>query len=211
MIRRQTAAFLLFIGCLLWTGQGLCASTDLLQRIRRNYFKTSNIYIEFEQSIYWNVREKTTKNSGSIALAPGDKFRVVTANDLYVGDGSVCWQFSKNTNQVIIRNFRDLDRSTHPSYLLTTFLDRCRFTEKDRTKKQVILVAAADSTTLPGYSSVEITVQTPSGTVTSLKFTDKNGNVHTYVFKKTVFEKQHSQRHFEFEAPPDADIIDHRK
>jgi outer membrane lipoprotein-sorting protein len=211
MVKWHVPAAWLFIICMFWSDSEIYASSDLQQTIKQKYSKSSCLYIEFEQSIYWIVREKTSKNTGSIALAPGDKFRVELANDVYVSNGATCWQYSKNTHQVIVRNLKDLDRSTYPSYLLTTIIDNYRFTEKDRTKQQVTFAAAADSTTLPEYTAVTITVQPVSGTVTSLKLTDKNGNITTYQFKKTVFNKQHSQHQFEFEAPPDADIIDYRK
>jgi outer membrane lipoprotein-sorting protein len=186
-------------------------SADLQKVLKQKYAPTQSLYVEFEQSMYWNVREKTTRHTGSLMLAPGNKFNVALAKEFYVSNGTVCWHYSKNTNQVNIRHLRDLDLSIQPSYLLTTFLDKYRFTEKERTKQQVILAAGNDTLANQEYSKVTITVQLPSGTVTALSFTDKNSNVQTYTFKKTVFDKKYVSQQFEFEVPPDAEVIDHRK
>jgi outer membrane lipoprotein-sorting protein len=190
--------------------QSFAAEPEVCNRIRQKYSNTAFIQTEFDQSIYWAVREKTTKNHGSILLAPGNKFRVELANETWVSDGSVYWQYNRNGNQVVIDTCAKLDRSLLPSHFLTSFLSNHRFTEKIRGGGRVTLVWNADSTGDQEYRSITLSVQESSGTIASLVVTDKNMNIHTYLFRKTTFGKPLPATNFHFEAPPNAHIIDNR-
>ncbi len=186
------------------------AEPAICKHLRRNYADTAHLQIDFEQSIYWSVREKTSKKRGSALLAPENKFRVVAGNDTWVCDGVVCSQYNKQSNQVVLRNFSDLDITTRPSHLFTTLLTNYRFEEQSRTDREVTLVWHPDSASSSQYTALTLTVALPNGVVQSLKFTDTNSNIHTYIFKKTVFGKKQPEATFEFEAPNNAHIIDNR-
>jgi outer membrane lipoprotein-sorting protein len=186
------------------------AEPAICRLLRSNYADTAHLQIDFEQSIYWSVREKTSKKRGSATLAPGNKFRVVIGNDTWVCDGVVCSQYNKQSNQVVLRNFSDLDSTTRPFHLFTTLLTNYRFEEQSRTGREVTLVWHPDSASSSQYTALTLTVGLPNGVVQSLKFTDTNSNIHTYLFKKTVFGTKQPEATFEFEAPNNAHIIDNR-
>lgn len=199
---------LLLVAALHMQSSGAAAS--LVAQLKKNYSGSSAVYGEFEQSIFWPVREKTTRQKGTLALAPGNRFRVEAGQESYISNGVFCWQYSKNTRQCTIDNFSSLDRSVHPSYLLSNLLEHCTFRETKKSGKQITLEAMPDAGSMTGYSAVRLVVEPASGTIALVMFTDKNGNVHTYDFKKTVFKKNYPENHFEFEVPRDAEIIDHR-
>jgi outer membrane lipoprotein-sorting protein len=185
-------------------------SASLAGQLKKNYSGATFVYGEFEQSIFWPVREKTTKSAGTLSLAPVNKFRVDLGQELYVSNGVFCWHYSKNTRQCTIENIADLDRSAQPSYLLSNLLDRCIFKETGRSGREVTLEAQPPAGQKEAYTKVKLTVQPATAMITSASFTDQNSNIHTYLFKKTVFKKQFPVTHFEFEVPRDAEIIDHR-
>jgi outer membrane lipoprotein-sorting protein len=186
------------------------AEPAVCAKLRQHYADTTPLQIDFEQSIYWNVREKTSKKRGTATLAPGNRFRVEIGNDSWICDGVTCSHYNKENNQVVMRNFSDLDITTQPSHLLTTLLTKYRFEEKKRSGKEVTLAWHPDSSSSGEYTAITLTVTEATGTVTSLTFTDTNSNIHTYIFKKTVFGKPAPAATFEFEAPNNAYIIDNR-
>jgi outer membrane lipoprotein-sorting protein len=188
----------------------LAAEPAVCEKLRRHYADTTHLQIDFEQSIYWSVREKTSKKRGSAVLAPENRFRVEIGNDLWVCDGVTCSHYNKENNQVIIRNFSDLDITTQPSHLLSTLLTNYRFEEKSTKGKEMTLVWHPDSAASREYTAITLTVIEATGTVTSLTFTDTNSNIHTYQFKNTIFGRKVPAATFEFEAPNNAHIIDHR-
>ena len=183
----------------------------ICKQIRQRYNPGVPIRAEFDLSIYWSVREKTSKTRGTIMFAPGNRFRVEAGNDVYVSDGRTCWQYSKANNQVVIRNLSDLDPSTLPSRLLTTALSDYRFSETGRGGGGLItLTSAADTAANAVYRTVRIDVNGTDGAIVTLEATDRNGNIHTYRFKKTEFGKPADGAPFTFKVPTDANVIDHR-
>lgn len=184
------------------------SAANIQQLIQQKYSPKTSFSIDFDQTIYWSVREKTSKKSGTIAIAPVDKFRIELAQETYISNGVVCWQYSKKNSQVVIRSINDIDLSFHPSNLLAAFLAKYTFTEKQ--EGDIITLSAVDTATDADYKSVTITASGASGLVKRLIFTDKNDNVHTYIFRKTVFNTEPDPTLFEFEVPSDAAVIDHR-
>ena len=179
--------------------------------IKRKYGKTASFQAQFEQSIYWSVREKTSKHRGTLTVAPGNRFRIELNNETYVGDGTTVWQYSRGTNQVVVRNFAELNPSIHPSRLLTTYLSDYPFKEKTRGNGVVTLIWNGDTSGTQEYRSITVEARESDGIVTSLVLVDKNMNIHTYRFKKTVFGKTPPANTFTFEAPPDATVLDNRQ
>ncbi len=183
---------------------------SVIELIRQKYSDKTTLTADFEQTIYWNVREKTTKNGGTITLAPGDRFKVELRHETYVSDGTVFWHYNRSSDQVVIRNLGDLDLSTQPSHLLGTFLNRYRFREKSRSGKEITLEWNSDSSGAD-MKNVTLTVNSSTGIVNKLSYTDSNSNVHTYTFSRTSFGKTIPESTFSFEVPPDAQCIDHRQ
>jgi len=202
-------SILIMVG-LFCTGVLFAAPANLKDLVRKKYSPSASFTIDFDQSIYWSVREKTSKKSGTLTIAPGDRFRIELGNELYVSNGTVCWQYSKTNKQVTIRNLGDIDLSFHPSNLLSSFLERYSFSESDK-GNGIAVLTSADSAAAAPYHGIVITVQRSSGTVNLLEFTDNNENRHTYRFRKTVFTAKQPLSLFEFEVPADADVIDHRQ
>jgi len=192
------------------------AEPDVCKLVRRKYDKNAHIRVEIDQSSYWSVREKTSRKRGTVVLAPGNRFRVEMANETFVSDGTTLLHFDRNNNQLTIRNLAELDRTVLPSYFLTHFLDDYRFTEKERSGDEVTLFWSLPqdedtSTGIDGYRSITLTAKTSSGILVSIVAVDRNDNVHTYNFRKTVFGRAEPDEVFHFEVPPDANIVDNRR
>jgi outer membrane lipoprotein-sorting protein len=190
----------------------LCdATSSVATLIKKKYTGSAHLTTQFEQNIYWSVREKTSKKRGTIILASNDNFRVELGNDLYISNGSLYWHYNSSSNQVDIRQLKNLDLSVQPSHMFKTFLTTYTFRETENNGKKATLVWKDDSAESTNYQSITLTVQLPSGIISSLVFIDSNDNIHTYTFKKTVFGKEVPTTTFEFEAPPNAHIIDNRR
>lgn len=182
----------------------------VLKKIRGNYTGTRTIDITFEQSIFWIIREKTTRKKGTLTITPGNKFNVKFSDEVLVSDGATYWQYSKKNNQVVIRNVKDLDLSTLPANILSSFLTGYTFREKEQKGATTILEWTNDNKDTQSYQDVTLTVQNKTGIVQILSFTDKNGNTHTYKFKKTEFDRAVPEKTFQFKAPADVNIVDNR-
>lgn len=193
-----------------WVFSVFAAEPAVMPLVRKLYTVNSAMEAQFELKTYWSVREKEETKAGKLSIAPQNRFRVEVGNDLLVSDGQTYWQYSKKTAQVIIKNFSDLDLQMHPSQLLSTFLTNYEYVEKSNSNGVNVLSWNADSENKGGYTAIEVSVESKTGEVKVLKLTDRNGNIQTYSFKKTVFGAKFSQKVFTFEVPQDAQVLDNR-
>jgi outer membrane lipoprotein-sorting protein len=181
--------------------------------LRKNYGGNNAVTATFDLSIYWNVREKEEKKSGELLIAPGNKFKVTLGKEAFVSDGKTFWQYSEKNSQVVIRNFSDIDESTVPSKFLLSFLSNRVFAEKQRNGSTLELFwdGKGKSAGIDGdYTSITAVVDEKNGSIKTLKLTDKNENIHTYTFKKTVFDKPPKDDVFRFKPPKGVEALDMR-
>ncbi len=202
----------LFFFLTIGTVSVVSAESSVLSLVKKKYSGAVTFQAKFEQSIYWNVREKTSRLRGTITVAPRNRFRIETENETYVGDGKTLLQYNRSLNQLIIRDFEDLSPSMYPSRLLSTYLTDYSFKEKERKNGTVTLIWNGDSSSVSrDYRTITVDVRESDGMVLSLVLTDRENNVHTYRFKKIDFGISPSPEFFTFNPPSDATIIDKRR
>ena len=184
----------------------------VMSLLRKNYSGAGAVTAAFDLSIYWSVREREEKKSGELLIAPGDKFKVSLGREIYVCDGKTYWLYSEKNSQVVIHNFSDIDASTLPSRFLSSFLSGRVFTQKrsEGGTAELVWSGGAGSAADDGYTAITAVVEEKSGTIKTLKLTDENGNVHTYTFKKTAFDKPPKSDVFRFSAPKGVEVVDMR-
>jgi len=185
----------------------------IMSLVRKNYSGTGALNATFDLSIYWSVREREEKKSGELIIASGDRFRVSIGKEILVSDGKTYWQYNQKNAQVVMRNFADIDAATLPSKFLMSFLSTRKFAEKKRDSGTVELVwdGGGKDANGDGYVAITAVVEEKSGIIKTLKLTDKSENIHTYTFKKTVFDKSPKDGVFQFSAPKGVEILDMRE
>jgi outer membrane lipoprotein-sorting protein len=190
--------------------QIVSAATDnsLLTQLKKKYSTSSTIKADVQLKVWWQVREKEETKKGTLLLTSGDKFRVTLGNEIYVSDGTTCFQYHNVTKLLQIKNLRDIDQSMLPSHIITSFIATYPLKEVSHNDKETHLGWTADSLS-SSYKSIKITVDNKT-CMKSLVLTDSNGNVFTYTFTKTEFGGTVPKGAFEFETPSDAQVNDAR-
>ena len=184
----------------------------IMSQVRKNYSGSGALNASFDLSIYWSVREREEKKSGELVVSSGDRFRVSLGKEVFVSDGKTYWQYSEKNSQVVVRNFSDIDAATLPSKFLMSFMSTRKFEEKKRGGGAVELAwdGGGKDSYGDGYVAITATIEEKGGIIKVLKLTDKNNNIHTYTFKKTVFDKSPKDGVFQFAAPKGVEVIDMR-
>lgn len=190
--------------------QAISAAPDnsILTQLKKKYSTSSTIKTDVQLKVWWQVREKEETKKGSLLLTSGDKFRVTLGNEVYVSDGTVCYQYHSVTKLLQIKNLKGIDKSMLPSHIITSFIATYPLKEVARSDKETHLGWNADSSSSP-YKSIEIAVDSKNN-MKSLVLTDRNDNVFTYTFSKTEFGGTVPKGAFEFETPSDAQVSDAR-
>jgi outer membrane lipoprotein-sorting protein len=206
-VRRGIAAFLLFCAA-----ASVCAgdaASPVLAAMSRKYNPAVPFSTKFTLTISWAVREKQEKKQGSIALAPGEKFRVTAGKETYVSNGSALWTANASTNQVVIKPLAALETKFLPSQIFSKYIVACPFREQERKNGIALFVWKSDSANVP-YPAVRLWVREKSGEICRCEMVDRNDNRFDYTFTGTVFNATFSKQEFEFAVPKNARIVDLR-
>lgn len=183
---------------------------SLLTLVRRNYNLETPLESKLTLTIYWSVREKEEKKQGRILLAGNECFRVTVGNETFVSNGKTLWNYNSKANQVVIKDFGDVDPALHPSQLFSTYIGTCPFREKKRTVGTAQLSWSTDSSG-SAYTTIRLWVEIKTGTILKCALTDRNNNIFTYSFTGTVFGKRAPKEAFDFVIPKGARVVDSRK
>ncbi len=184
----------------------------ILEKVRQTYQIGKGMELHFDLEIYWAVREKTEQKSGKVFLASGDKFYAQVGATTFVSDGVTYWQYSKASNQAVIKDLLDVDLSLHPSQIINKYFAERSYTITDKSPKQATLVWTAPQNGAPaGEQSITALVDTKKFLIKKLTVTDKTGNTSAYVFTKTKLDTPIPPEKFTFVVPQGANVLDTRK
>lgn len=178
----------------------------IMKKIRQNYNPDSSIKLEFDLSIFWSVREKTDKKSGSLILCPGNKFSVTIGDEQHISNGKKYWHYSRKASQVTIENIKTINVSSLPSGILQQFLTKNKFTQKADSGSIKVLECAADTAKPSSYKSIILWAD-KKGIITKLQTRDKNDNINTYTFHKSILNARVSSEAFEFHVPKNVQVL----
>lgn len=183
----------------------------IIGKLRKKYSPEKEVHLLFDLTIFWSIRERYEKKEGELLFNPGEKFRLKLGNSTWVSNGQTYWQYSKSTNQVIIKSLLDIDLSLHPSNMLQSFLSYS-FKIHSSDAKSTILNWEGESqkSDLP-YKKIVVNVDNKKFEITELIVTDDDGNESRYIFNKTKFGEKKPSSIFEFIPPEGVDILDTRK
>jgi outer membrane lipoprotein-sorting protein len=182
------------------------AEPAIMSKIKQKYNQKTTISAQFDLDIFWSVREKTEHKTGSLIIAPQDRFKVELNGEVFVSNGDKFWHYTKSTSQVTIENVAKIDLSSLPSNLLQKFLFNYTYIEVEKNASETVLEWKKDPADNSVYTSIKLWAN-GSGVVTKLQMTDRNSNINTYTFHKTIFGGQVPAGTFNFQVPKNAQVL----
>ncbi|MBD3392966.1 MAG: hypothetical protein GF418_12745 [Chitinivibrionales bacterium] len=185
---------------------------DIVTALRGKYSGETTLEASFDLKIFWKVREKTEEKSGTLMLAPGDRFRLELGPTVWVSDGRTYWQYSTATQQVVIKQLLDVDLSMHPSQIISTYLHEYAYTVKETGGRQTVLSWTRPPDAANVYANaITVWVDTKKMILKKLHIVDTNGNESTYTFKKTKLGVEFPEETFTLQIPEGASVLDTRE
>jgi outer membrane lipoprotein-sorting protein len=192
-----------FILLFLFSGTFIHAQT--IDAVKANYGKKTFSF-KFELSTYWSVREKTDKKTGSLVVAPYNKFNVVLGDEIYISNGDTLWSYNKKAAQVTIQNVKKMDLSSLPSGILNQFLQKYTFVPRME-KSSIVYEWAAENGTNSRFTNLKLWADNKN-IITKIETTDNNSNVNTYIFSSIIFNQKVSSKMFAFQIPKNVQVLD---
>jgi len=177
---------------LILTVSGAFAQANFLTVLDR--YLNSPVEIDFEQRTFWHVRERESRNRGSIILGTRDRFNISSGRMQFVSDGVTYWEFNNRQRQVVVRRITPNLPLTIPTQILRLLRD-ANLTQN--TPQSVVW--QDDNSLRHGFERVEVFYE--NGLITRIILNDVDSNVNTYTFSRTSFLREIDDSVFVFEIP----------
>lgn len=202
-IRLSMITLLIMILCV----EIMAMKPAVISLIEKKYNQNSTIQSQFDLTIFWSVREKSEHKTGTMIIAPQNKFRIELNDEVFVSNGDRYWYYNSKTAQVTIENVKKIDVSSLPSNLLQKYLTEYNYSEKEKTGSVVVLEWNKEPNENSVYTSIEIWAEEKTGVIKKIQITDRNSNVNTYTFRRTIFGGKISGKIFDFKVPKNAQVL----
>ena len=110
------------ITALLTTGPHIFAQDDItaqeiIQNVQNAYKDITDAKASFTQTIKFN-KSKAQTSSGTLYIKKENKYRIETASQTIVTDGSTSWSYTPGKKQVVIDNYKETGNTFSPNKYL---------------------------------------------------------------------------------------------
>ena len=110
------------ITALLITGSHIFAQDDItaqeiIQNVQNAYKDITDAKASFTQTIKFN-KSKAQTSSGTLYIKKENKYRIETASQTIVTDGSTSWSYTPGKKQVVIDNYKETGNTFSPNKYL---------------------------------------------------------------------------------------------
>lgn len=185
---------------------------DVLQRIQTTYDEAEALRASFTQEIGSPFADRPTTNRGTVWMQD-QKFRIETADQTLVADGTTTWIYRASTNQVIINDYVNDETTLTPDEIFYDYAERFVVRSMDSERHDgdryfvLHLTPRSDDTT---YQSVTLHVRDRDTAITRLQLEDRDDTTITFTFDHIQFNPDIDANQFTFEPPPEAEVVDLR-
>ena len=178
-------------------------SEDIVKDVQEKYEDAKTIYIEFNKSIT-DQNNFSSETSGSFTFKKEKFFKLISEEQMIVTDSKTIWDLDKLNNQLRIDDYKEENRKVRPSDFLFKYSKNHSsiYLKKEGDNHVIKLISNESNNSYLNSSSKETTVWVDENTmvVNRVEMKQANGNLVTYIFKKTEFNNSFNKDEFKFEG-----------
>ena len=200
----------------LQTGQAETLEQQALDAVQKNYEKVLTFKAEFEQKSYVKIMDKTQGTKGTVSIKkPGRMKWIYGAPDtqVLISNGKTLWHYVADEEQVTKVPIESIYSSNTPALflagqgnLLQTF--NVESVSLETNPISITLTPKEDDQSL---TRLQLFANKKNYQITGSTVYDKLGNKTEIHFSKIKTNKDIPEKTFEFQVPPDVEILDYTK
>lgn len=186
---------------------------EVLSKLQRKYESIRDLRASFTQIVRFGVTQATQTFQGTIWIRKGNKYRIEMEQQTIVTDGTSVWTYSDLNKQVFIDVFREDPKAITPDRVLIDvpknyFATMIGNEEVDGAETYVLKLTPKDKKSL--VKSMKVWVDPSEWLMVKVEVLDVSDNVTTYVTRELSTNSGLSDRLFQYEVPPEVEVIDLR-
>ena len=187
---------------------------EIIRKVQKKYQELQSLKADFEQEFIWQLAGETQTIKGLLYLRAGNHYRIETDTQTIVTNGTTVWIYSEPDNQVIIDSVDKSEENSLPKDLLFQYSEEYEpelaGEEKFNGEKTYVLnLLPKDEDAF--IMSMKIWVDASSWLTVKVEQVDINDNINTYIIGNIKENLQLEDSLFNFEIPPDSEVVDLRE
>ena len=185
----------------------------ILSKLEKKYDSIRDASVEFTQNVRFGVTQTEQTFSGKLFMKKGNKYRIELEQQTIVTDGKSVWTYSKLNNQVLIDTYKDDPKSFSPDKVLTNVPDNYNATllGKEKIQKyETVILKLVPKLEKSNIKWMKIWVDQDEWLMRKIQIQDISDNLTTYSVDSIRLNAALSDSQFQFQAPPNVEVIDLR-
>ncbi len=193
--------------------QDRLTSQEVLRNVQKNYTGITSATASFVQKVTPRFGKKVQRQSGTIKIKQGNKYRVETPDQRLIADGKTVWIVSTANNQVLIDSFKENARVFSPEKFLLGLPDD--FSAKELQREQGLVKISLElngaSVKTGHIRTMTAWIREKDWTVVRIVYTDRNRAQYDITLSDVRFNAPVSDAEFAFDPPAGMQVVDLRK
>jgi len=187
------------------------AGSEWLQQIQSRYNAMDGIRARFVRTV--ESEFASTQSVEGTLLLSGSRYRVETASQTFVTDGTTTWIYSPGQQQVVVNDAVTDSRSLTPDSFFTDYADRYEIqTQRDSVSgdQRYEILSLVPSSDEAAFDGVVLWVNPETMLIERLQVTDANDNRITIRLRDITLNPGLDASVFQFNPPTDVEVVDLR-
>ncbi|MHB1048542.1 MAG: LolA family protein [Bacteroidota bacterium] len=188
-------------------------SQTVLQNVQKNYAGITSATASFVQTVTLRFGKNDQRQTGTVKIKQGNKYRVETPDQQLIADGKTVWIVSTANNQVLIDSFKENTRVFSPEKFLLGLPDE--FSAKELKREQgllkISLEPGAGSAKTGPVRTMTAWIREENWSVVRIVYTDRNRTHYDITLTDVRFNTPVNDAEFSFDPPAGMQVVDLRK
>jgi chaperone LolA len=189
---------------------------ELIEDLQEKYDDNKAIQIEFTQRVSDGF-DYTTEIAGNFSFMRPNYYRYTSEDGLMVTDMKTLWDYRSGLKQVRISDYNPKSQKVKPSDFFLNYKSNYNVIKLREEKNDIVVLKLFPKNSFSENSNMDVSkesilvwVNTEKLEIKRVEMSKKNGNLVTYVIKKTLFNPKLKAADFVFKAIKGVEEVDMR-
>ena len=188
-------------------------AASIFSKLEKKYAGIRDASVSFIQHVQFGVTKTEQSFTGTMLMKKGNKFRIEMEDQTIVTNGSSVWSFSKINQQVLIDKFKEDPKSFSPDKVLVNVPNfyYAAFLGKEKLNSiETSILKLVPKDDKSNFKWMKIWVDTDEFLMRKIQIFDVSDNLTTYFVNDIKLNSGVVDSQFQFQPPPDVEVIDLR-
>ena len=186
---------------------------SILSKLQKKYSTIKDASVTFRREVKFGVTHSQQEAEGRLLMKKGNRYRLELEEQTIVTDGKLVWSYTKANNQVLIDKYKENSQTLTPDKVLVSIPNDYSAVMLGKEKvqeKETTILKLVPKSTKTSLRWMKVWIDEDDWLMKRVQILDISDNLMTYAIQDAKLNTGLADSQFQFDAPPDAEVIDLR-